>query len=73
MSDKQAVTTRAEEIAKHLSKEDLLKRMKSFVKSEAKKRKLPEWSIVGHIFAEGSGVSAALYNLYIDKETNGQD
>ena len=56
----------ATEIAENLSKEKLLKRMCSYVRAEAKKKKVPEWSIVGHIFAEGSGVSHALWDLYIN-------
>ena len=57
---------RAIEIAENLTKEELLKRMCSYVKQQAKRRKLPEWSMVGHIFAQGSGVSHALWDLYIN-------
>lgn len=58
----------ANKMAKEITKEQLLKRMASYVKDQAKRKKVPEWSIVGHIFAQGSGVSSSLCDLYIFKE-----
>lgn len=57
---------RAFEIADDLTKEQLLKRMCSYVRAEAKRKDVPEWSIVGHIFAQGSGVSQVLWETYIE-------
>ena len=58
----------AEQLAREITKEQLLRRMASYVRAEAKRKKVPEWSIVGHIFCEGSGVSAALWHNFITKE-----
>ena len=62
----------AREMAEKITKEQLLKRMKSYVKSEAKRKKVPEWSIVGHIFAQGSGVSCCLWDYFIDSQEDEQ-
>lgn len=58
----------AEAQADRQTKEELLRRMRSFVEAEAKRRDVPEWSVVGHIFGTGSGVSSALWSDFISKE-----
>lgn len=58
----------ADEIADAQTKEELLKRMRSYVESEARRKRVPEWSIVGHIFGNGSGVSYSLWYNYIKKK-----
>lgn len=60
----------AKKIGEEITKEELLRRMRSYVQAEAKKKKVPEWSIVGHIFAQGSGVSSYLYYHYIAKDAD---
>jgi hypothetical protein len=57
----------AEVIAADLTKEQLLSRCSAYVRAEAKRKKVEPWVIVGHIFANGSGVSSALWHDYIDR------
>lgn len=58
----------ANEIAAMQTKEQLLRRMKYYVAAEARRRKIPEWSLVSLIFGNGSGVSQVLWNDYINKK-----
>lgn len=58
----------AVEIAKEQTKEELLKRMLHYVNAEAIKQRRPEWAIVSDIFQNGSGVSQALWSIYIKGE-----
>lgn len=58
----------AERIARELTKEQILKELRPYVEAEAKRKKVPEWSIVGHLLGHGSGVSAELYENYIKKK-----
>jgi len=50
------------------NKDDLLAKVCAYAEQKAKKKRLPEWSIIKEIFGHGSGVSAAIYELY--RKTN---
>lgn len=55
-------------LTNELTKESLLKRARYYIEAEAKKRKVEPWVIVGHIFAEGSGVSQTLWERFIKEQ-----
>lgn len=59
------------ELADAFTKSELLKRMRSYVEAEAKRKDVEEWSIVGHIFGVGSGVASALWVEHIASEVKG--
>ena len=46
----------------------VLARICATAKAKAKRKKLPEWSIIGDVTGHGSGVSAAIYEYYRDYE-----
>jgi hypothetical protein len=52
-------------MAEQMTKQELLSRMRGYVESEAKRRKRPQWAIIGHIFSVGSGVASALWTDHI--------
>lgn len=62
--------TRSIEEAHKLTKEFLLRRMREYVSYEARRRKIPEWSVVGKIFGTGSNVSCALWDEFINDTAN---
>lgn len=50
-------------------KDKLLAKVCQYAEIIAKRKRLQPWSIIGDIFGHGSGVSAAIYELYREKES----
>jgi len=55
-------------VAVNTTKAELLRRMRSYVEATAKRKKVEPWVIVKDIFGHGSGVSSALYEVYIKEK-----
>lgn len=45
-------------------KDELLRKMCGYTKDEAERQRCEPWSIIGEITGHGSGVSAAIYEIY---------
>ncbi len=48
--------------------EKLLEKVCDYAARRAAREKVPPWSIIGHIFGHGSGVSNAIYERYRKRE-----